>query len=110
MAVDSRRNLLLLSSEQGSICIKRIRRKGKRIAVVWLVGEIGVIGVALGYHIYGNPILPELPTWMFGIGSFIVGGGAWRAFFEGQSPFEQELRANLQEIEIKIILRKRGAE
>jgi hypothetical protein len=91
--------------EQRKALLKEERkRKAKRLAWFWLGSEILLCVAAL--WIKDVPIFSSLTPLFFGIGSLLVGGGAWRAFFECQSPLEQSLVADLQEI--KVILGKRG--
>jgi hypothetical protein len=85
---------------------EEIRSKGKCVAFMWLGAEILVCGTALWFYTHGIQGVPEIPFLILSIGSLFVGGGAVFKFFEYQSPLEQSLRADLQEI--KIILGKRG--
>ena len=70
--------------------------------------ELVVYGVGLWFYVYPSSILPNIHTLIFSIGTVIVPGGVMLKFFEQQSPFEQSLLAELQEI--NILLRKRGTE
>ena len=88
----------------------RKENKRKLLTGVYLTlgAEVLVCAAGLWFYIHPSQLFPGLHTIIFSAGAILVPCGILRLVFEHPSPFEQTLKAELQEI--NILLRKRGAE